>query len=244
MKDSMFKFTWPLLFFSSRVPCSGLNSVSILGVEDMQTNRSIRTITALRGSWRTENMAATVQLAVWHLPSNLTRHERGPTHPPPMQAIPKAALWHGQVFCIYSEVRFSNKAIFYALSVDLSDLLCSKRAHWLRSGDINFLLLLLKINLKTFMFTCLCEHMPPVCRISVEAGREHQISWSWSYRRLWAVWTVCWEPSLDPLKKQKMLLTGEPSLQPPLPCLLQLRLWQVVQDAHRFYLRQVSCLNL
>lgn len=44
--------------------------------------------------------------------------------------------------------------------------------------------------------------------------RSQPILWSWSHRQLWAAQCSCWEPDLGLLKKQQVLWTEEPSLQP------------------------------
>jgi hypothetical protein len=50
--------------------------------------------------------------------------------------------------------------------------------------------------------------------MSKETCRWHWISWTWSYRHLWAVWCMCWELSTRvPLEEWLEFLIVWPSLQ-------------------------------
>lgn len=49
-----------------------------------------------------------------------------------------------------------------------------------------------------------------VCRCSVYRSQRHRMSWSWSYRQLWAIRCRMFEPNLGPLQEQCILLTTKP----------------------------------
>ena len=51
------------------------------------------------------------------------------------------------------------------------------------------------------IFICLYEYRAMWASTHMEASRKHWISWSWSYRKLWATQHGCWEPNLDPLEE-------------------------------------------
>lgn len=56
----------------------------------------------------------------------------------------------------------------------------------------------------------LCAFM---CTTFMQLSSGDQISWSWCYGWLWAVWCGCWELNPGPLKNQWLLFTAELSLQ-------------------------------
>lgn len=52
----------------------------------------------------------------------------------------------------------------------------------------------------------------PVCSVPLEARRGHWITWTWSYKQLWAaMW--CWELNVVALEEKPVLLTIRPCLR-------------------------------
>lgn len=56
------------------------------------------------------------------------------------------------------------------------------------------------------LFTCVCLYAMCV-KVPKQARRGHRTPWSWSYWQLGTTWHECWEPNVDPLHEQSMLLT-------------------------------------
>lgn len=54
---------------------------------------------------------------------------------------------------------------------------------------------------------CLCV------LVCAEARRRYWLSWSWTYRWLWAPWSGCWDLNPGALQEQQVCLTTEPPLQ-------------------------------
>jgi hypothetical protein len=62
-----------------------------------------------------------------------------------------------------------------------------------------------------YMFICLYECMPYVCRHGIQ--KKDCDSWSWSYWQLWAIRCRCWESQSWPREEEQAHLSTEPSLQ-------------------------------
>lgn len=68
-------------------------------------------------------------------------------------------------------------------------------------------LVFLKIYFFNYIWVCLNAGAQGV-------RRDSQITWTWSYRHLWATKCRCWKLNLVPPKEQNTLLITEPSLLP------------------------------
>lgn len=63
---------------------------------------------------------------------------------------------------------------------------------------------------------CICVYM--YVRAGAQRGQKRALDhWRWSSRRLWAAQHDCWDMNMGSLHEQCVILTAEPSLQPPTP---------------------------